>query len=232
MARGTSDGRRPQATDASSDAEGALGWGLGLLAGALAVLPALVRGAGVTTFGLALCSMALAAPLCAGLRRLGGVRLAWLAVALLLSFGPLSLLGEWLSRSTHHRPLGAVTFAVFAAGVMGAMALCAWRALGTLRTQRALFAVAALSLLLGVALFVRAGLPPWFEAATWLGLVALGALLPKGPAFVHTLSARGVLGAWFGVLLAATLWTLLAPVGLANASPVLSFPLRVLLGQA
>lgn len=202
------------------------------MAGAVAVLPALVRGAGVSAVGLALCSMALAAPLCAGLRRLGGARLAWLGVALLLSFGPLSLLGEWLSRSTHHRPLGAVTFAVCAAAVLAGVAVCAWRALGRGNTQKALGVAAALSLLLGIGLFVRAGCPPWFEAVTWLGLVAVGALLPRGPAMLRSASPRAVVGVWLGVTFAATLWAVLAPLGLETASPVLSFPLRVLVGQA
>lgn len=202
------------------------------MAGALGVLPALTRGAGAGTLGLALCSMALAAPLCVSLRRLGGARLTWLAVALLLSFGPLSLLGEWLSRSTHHRPLGAVTFAVFAVLLMAVVALCAWRALGSLRVQKPVGAVAALSVLLAIGLFVRAGLPPWFEAVTWLGLVAIAALSPLRPAALRKLPERGVVGVWLGVALAATFWTVLAPTGLAEASPVLSFPLRVLLGRA
>jgi hypothetical protein len=186
----------------------------------------------VGTLGLVLCSMALAAPLCVGLRRLGGARRAWLAVALLLSFGPLSLLGEWLSRSTHHRPLGAVTFAVIAVLVMALVALCSWRALGNLRVQKALFGAAALSALLALGLFVRGGLPPWFEAVTWLGLVSIAALSPFNPAALRKLSERGAVGIWLGVVLAATFWTVLAPAGLAEASPVISFPLRVLLGRA
>ncbi len=38
----------------------------------------------------------------------------WGGLSLLLAFGPLSLLAERLVGSTHHRPLGAVTFASFA----------------------------------------------------------------------------------------------------------------------
>ena len=89
------------AMTASND-DGTFGWGLGLVAGALGTLPTLARGVGWGSVGLLLCSMSLAAPLCAGLRRLGGGQRSWVAAALVLAFGPLALLGEWIARSTNH----------------------------------------------------------------------------------------------------------------------------------
>ena len=60
------------------------------------------------------------------LRRFKGVMLSALS-ALVLSAGPLMLLGSLIKTATHHRPLGAMTFAVIAAAVVLGTWAVTWR---------------------------------------------------------------------------------------------------------
>jgi hypothetical protein len=50
-------------------------------------------------------------------------------VGLALAAAPLSLLAEGLKQGTHHRPLGAATFAVLALAMIAGTILAAWRLL-------------------------------------------------------------------------------------------------------
>jgi len=59
-----------------------------------------------------------------------------LALALLFSVGPFSWLGTMLDKNTHHRPLGAVTFAVLAAGIALLALALALRATVSIRSRQ------------------------------------------------------------------------------------------------
>lgn len=52
----------------------------------------------------------------------------WLACGLGLSLGPLTVFGGLLKTATHHRPLGAATFAVIACALVVGSVLVCWRA--------------------------------------------------------------------------------------------------------
>ena len=93
----------------------------------------------------------------------------------LLAFAPLVLVGEWIVSHTHHRPLGAVTFAAFALGL--------WVALE---------------------LFVRQGLsePLRLPREGGIPVEAGGPARPRGAARAESLSARTkrvVVWAWGGI---------------------------------
>jgi hypothetical protein len=62
-----------------------------------------------------------------GARRPGPPRASWLSATMLL--GPLSLLAELLIERTHHRPLGAATFATCAVLLWGLAELTSRRLL-------------------------------------------------------------------------------------------------------
>jgi hypothetical protein len=107
------------ATDIESILAGALGWST-VLALIVSGVVALGAGNGVAFSIIWLAAWGPAAALvgpCAVSLRIVGARaraVATLAVSAIILLGPLSLLGELLKRATHHRPLGAVTFAVLA----------------------------------------------------------------------------------------------------------------------
>ncbi len=208
------------------------GFGLGLAAGALAAVPALARGGSVALVGVALCSMALAAPICVGLRRLGSGFLTWLSLTLTAALVPLAVFAEWLVKTTHHRPLGAVTFAVFALALVCGAGLVARRLLAfdVARKSFAKWLVVAL-LLVDVLVVVRARPTGWVEAGTWVVLVVLASLVPN-EALVRMPNRRVQAGMWLLTFVVATVWAAVAPASLAQASAVLSFPVRAFLGQA
>lgn len=213
-------------------AAGSAGLGLGLVAGAMAAVPALARGGSVGLLGVALCSMAFAAPVCLGLRTLSASWLAWLALTLAASFTPLALGADALVRTTHHRPLGAVTFAVFACVLLAAMGLLVRRAMPYLLGRKLLLRglLAGLLVIDGLQL-ARSQSPGALEATAWFVLVFLAALMPKGMLGAMP-SARVQAALWLGALLSAGAWAVSAPESLSEASQVLSFPLRALMGRA
>jgi hypothetical protein len=57
-------------------------------------------------------------------------RVTWLVLGLLLSLAPLMVVGGLLKSATHHRPLGAATFAFVACAAVVAIVVFIWR-LGT-----------------------------------------------------------------------------------------------------
>lgn len=185
----------------------------GIAAGALA---ALRPGGPSWTEGLALGAAAsvVTAPLAAGLRALGAPSgCGWAPLdALWVAAAPLGVFAELLAAKTHHRPLGATTFAILGALSVGAavvvtarlhaggrlarVAVWAARALGAL-------GVAWLVLRLGASGAARAGL---VDATTLLVLGVLAARapgwLPRVPLVAAATAALAVgLG---GRLLAAT----------------------------
>jgi hypothetical protein len=76
-----------------------------------------------------------------------------LPLALLLALPPLSVFGQVLHRSTHHRPLGAATFAVVGAALLLGLVVVTTRLLGGTRlARRALVVAVALALAAELAL--------------------------------------------------------------------------------
>ena len=144
--------------------------GFGTLAAVVSALPALPRivGAGgsaalgwlALTGGTALV-LGPALAFARGVRteRMGS-RAALLGLA--LAAAPLSLLAEALKRSTHHRPLGAATYAVLALALVSGAVVVAWRLLrfsesGSPAARRVVFWLAAFAALGSVAfVLVRA----------------------------------------------------------------------------
>jgi hypothetical protein len=111
--------------------------GVGTLAAAVTALPAVPRVASLGASGvlgfLALFggTALVLGPLLVCANALGGEprrgRSAFFGLA--IAAAPLALLAEGLKRSTHHRPLGAATFAVFALATIAGSMLAAWRLL-------------------------------------------------------------------------------------------------------
>ncbi len=158
------------------------------------------------------------------------------AAALILCAGPLMFLGRLIKTATHHRPLGAMTFAVIAAFVV----LGAWVVVGRLTSiirtsphrgvRRGLLVALLVALLLSLvaALMMSAGLG-----------AAAGAVLLDGTLMVVFLAAawRFGLDSHFDRVPAALAWSLWAVVvagGIVAAhrvdqsSVLLSLPFSVL----
>ncbi len=173
----------------------------GLPAGALLALPVALRsGASLRTgllVWLAACGLlGLATALAAGLLRSGRPlpsAIAFVPLGLLIALGPLAFLGKLLHANTHHRPLGAATFAVLALLlVLGSMGLAArTRRLlsssnpGKQRFGRVLlYGGVAVSALLGfrefVALLGAASSHPSYIGAVLDGLLGLALVLVGG----------------------------------------------------
>jgi len=214
---------------ASSYARVAEGLLLGVAASVLVALPAAIRAGMHGHAGLMVAWLAAIAP--AAMLLGPSVALAraarpWRPAALAalvgvgLASGPVMVLGRMLKASTHHRPLGAVTFAVVAAAVfLGAMVVAArlLAIVGSLEGDRArtgrigVMALAALSPVVGVLLLRAAWSDPLAGA---LGYGLLDALLAVAlaivagwvriPPQVGTASRR----------LGPTLWVLVVVVGL------------------
>lgn len=183
----------------------------GLAAGALAGVPAAWRVLGgegdlwVLLGALAL-PMAITAPVVLALRRARLPRvtppgapphpgpLRTLAVTVALSIAPLAWLGVWLEQSTHHRPLGAVTFACAALCVFLGAAIVA-RRLSSTCSAAVVVACAAVPLALGTWFLGRGVVAGFASGSAWGdGLVLLGVTaaatwllpVPRSPA-----SAKG-----------------------------------------
>lgn len=170
-----------------------LGWGL--LAGFLAGLPALLRGWGsddspqlLALVGVCALPALLVAPVVLGLRRARAARRllppderarsfsTLLGTTLVLSLAPLSWLGAWLEKSTHHRPLGAVTFACAALCVLLAALLVA-RRLGTLQqtTPQRVVRIGCLVVTggIGAYLLIQGAVASARTGSTWLDVLSL-----------------------------------------------------------
>ncbi len=114
----------------ASEPSAAVGLALGAALCAVAVVPAALRsGAFVTAWLVLLGSAALPVGLFAAALRNLGVRsraVGTVLLALALSSAPLEVLARVLKATTHHRPLGGVTFAIIALFVLfGAAAVAA-----------------------------------------------------------------------------------------------------------
>jgi hypothetical protein len=189
-------------TPRSPYAELALGLGLGVGAAAIAAVPAAIRtsGAGVSLVvaWLSLWGSAalMLAPAVGALRVARPLPPGALAVpaALLISAPLLIVLARILKTTTHHRPLGAATFAMLAAAVvLGAIAVAA-RLIGSARragrwqriARASLTLLLALSALATFALalpLVRAGSGSVIDALLALGLAAGAVWARVPPAF-------------------------------------------------
>jgi hypothetical protein len=222
----------------------------GLVAAALAALPAALRFEShlilqaflVCMAGCALVMSPLSAAL-AGAHTASRFRSAT-TVGVLLAAVPLLPFAAVLKTSTHHRPLGGVTFAVLAGVViLGSSLVCArlvtwageqhrWHAVARVGVV-ALAALGAAALLLGLVQGLKGGSAyqtSFYDALRVLGLATLAARVPLPVTFSKR--ARGLgLAAWIAVV---TVGVCLgrAPAmqaELAVRCPVLHWPL-VLLG--
>lgn len=187
-----------------------VGLGLGTILAALAVVPATLRlGASAGLFVILVGIAALfIAPAAAGLRASRPLpRSSWsVPLALALSLAPLALFARILIVATHHRPLGAATFALVAAILLsGAVAVSArllvW---SEKRASFAPLALGVLGLLAGAVLLLPALGSPlrgWlFDLALWLAaFVAAGAL--SVPASLAGLLRKAGLALWLVVVL-------------------------------
>jgi hypothetical protein len=212
------------------------GFLFGVLAAALAAIPAALRTESALVVWAALVgsTAALLGPLLAGLRLLRPMRVGLLAILLGIGLAawPTALLLSLLKSSTHHRPLGAVTFA-FAAGVVllatcaAALRLLTWFPPGgASRTTRpasvgllvcALGGPLLLLLRLGASAQARA---PLFDACLALGLAAALLLVPWPTRFARW-AERGGPAVWGVVVLLGLLAARAAGDTAFQASPVL-----------
>ncbi len=222
----------------------------GLLAAALAALPAALRfESSLVWQAFAVCMAGCAlvmAPLASALASVRGssrFRSA-LTVGVLLAAVPLVPFASILKSSTHHRPLGGVTFAVLAGLVIVGFSLVCGRFV-TWAAERppvssaarvALIALAALgtaALLLGLMQGLKGGdayQTGFYDALRVLGLATLAARVPLPDAMLRRLRGLG-LAAWIAVVTVG-LCLDRAPAmqaELAARCPVLHWPL-VLLG--
>ena len=218
----------------------------GLLAAVLAALPAALRfesGLVWQAFFVCLASCALVmAPLSAALASSGPSRFrSALTVGVLLSALPLLPFASVLKTATHHRPLGGVTFAVLAGGVVIGLSLFCARLVTWAGAQHprlrafsryALVAFAAFgtaAILLGLVQAVRGGDAyriGLFDALRVLGLATLAARVPLPQALLRRVRGLG-LAAFIAVV---TVGVCLgrAPAmqaELASRCPVLHWPL-------
>ena len=219
----------------------------GLLAAILAALPAALRfepGLVWQAFAVCLAGCALVmAPLSAALasaRRVSQLRSA-LTVGVLLAAVPLVPFAGILKTTTHHRPLGGVTFAVIAGLVVIGASLFSGRLITWAGAQRpalasmsrfAVVAVAALgtaALLLGLVQGLKGGdayRTGFYDALRVLGLATLAARVPLPDRLLRRVRGLG-LAAW---VLVVTVGVCLgrAPAmqaELALRCPVLHWPL-------
>lgn len=169
------------------------------------------------------------------LRPLPGA-LAALVLGSGLALGPLMVFAELLKRATHHRPLGATTFAIIGAGVMMAAVAAAARLWVLSRTPgrgrrwwRAVTGgLVALSLLLAirfaVSLFGDSALRAGLLDGTLVVLLVMAAAALRRPVAVARIAR--VLGPslWVVAVIAATITLRIAPgvhSGVQSAGPVL-----------
>jgi hypothetical protein len=218
--------------------------GVGTLAAAVTALPAVPRVAllgenGVLAFLALFGGTALVlgpALVCAS--ALGGERQRGRSVSfgLALAAAPLALLAEILKQNTHHRPLGAATFAVLALAIVVSAMLVAWRLLafsrsGVTTVRRAVFwltvalALGSVGFVLVRALGAPALVPHVLDGLRALATAALCHLLLRFPQV--TALARRIGGpVWVAVVVSGLA---VSRGGVASAvesaAPVLGGPL-------
>ena len=223
----------------------------GLIAAALAALPAALRfESGLVWQAFAVCTAGCAlvmAPLSAALASMSGTSRFRSAssVGVLLAAIPLLPFASILKTSTHHRPLGGVTFAVLAAVVILALSLVCGRLVTWAGEQRpsgaaarlglvVLAALGTAALLLGLMQALKGGgayQTGFFDALRVLGLATLAARVPLPDALLKRLRGLG-LAAWIAVVTVG-LCLGRAPAmqaELAARCPVLNWPLVMLGG--
>jgi len=207
------------------------------VASAIAAVPAALRVESVAAAWVVLAgAQALVlGPLLAGLairRPLGAPVLAVLA-GLGLSAPLLAGFAALLKSATHHRPLGAVTFALAAAFGVILTSGAVFRILTAPTTpararavQRGVLALAALGPAAAlILLLVRGGARPVVEGALALGIAAL-LLVPPWPEAIRRASERLGLPVWAGLVTVGVLVAVgLGGVAARDASPVLLAPL-------
>ena len=219
----------------------------GLIAAALAALPAALRfESNLVWQAFAVCMAGCAlvmAPLSAALASAASAtkfRTA-LTLGVLLSALPLLPFATVLKTTTHHRPLGGVTFAVIAGlSIIGLSLVCArfvtWAGVQPTRQARfarvllvALAALGTAALLVGLVQGLRGGSAyqtGFYDALRVLGLATLAARVPLPETELRRVRGLG-LAAWVAVV---TVGVCLgrAPamqVELASRCPVLHWPL-------
>jgi hypothetical protein len=208
-----------------------LGFALGTLAAAVAAIPAALR-AGFSPavwITLAGASALLLGPALAGLARARPVTGALFAAltALGLCAIPLAFLATLLKTTTHHRPLGAVTFAVAAAllvsgAMLATLRLVAWtrplpnapnapNARAWLRAAVALAALAGPAFLFGSVLSAAGARSSALDVVLALGSAILLGIAPW-PRALRKVASRAGLPIW------VTLVGLGVSIGLSGAS--------------
>ena len=197
--------------------------GVGTLAAAVAALPALPRVDGASP-ALVLCALTGGTALVvgpalvlAGAARHEGTTPRRAFVGIALAAAPLAMLGQALKTGTHHRPLGAATFAVLALGVVAFSIVVAWRLLRFADAraswlERAVFwattltALASVAFVLAVTLRSPTLVPHVLDGLRALATATLGYLLLRVPRV--TSAARRV---------GSVLWALVVVAGLVVA---------------
>jgi hypothetical protein len=213
------------------------------MAAAVTALPAVPRvveldANGVLVF-FALCggTALVLGPLLVCVSALGGEarrgRPAFLGLA--IAAAPLALLAEGLKQSTHHRPLGAATFAVLALATIAGAVLAAWRLLelsasGATTARRAVFwltvaaALSSVGFVIVRALSAPALAPHVLDGLRALATATLGYLLLRFPQVIAL--ARRVGGPLWVAVVVAGLVSSRGEVAAAvrSAAPVLGGP--------
>jgi hypothetical protein len=216
--------------------------GVGALAGVIAIVPALVRllgagiGAGSAALVLAGGSALVLGPLLVLVDRMrgGGARLSFVLAGLGLAAWPLARFGSLLEQTTHHRPLGAATFALVAFALVLGSLLVAHRvsvlaASGSALARGLAFVIYAaaagsLALVLGAALRVDGARSHVLDGLLLVVGGVLGWVALRLPALVHALSRTGA-PLWIA-LVAAHLFGVTRPSfqQIRDQAPVLSGP--------
>jgi hypothetical protein len=220
------------------------GFLFGVLAAALAAIPATLRAESAPLVWMALTGAmaALLGPLLAALPRLRPMQTGLLAVLIGIGLAswPTALLLSVLKSGTHHRPLGAVTFAMAAGLLLLATSAAALRLLTWFRADRNERVAHTARIVLVVCaaagplvLLLRVGASPQartslFDASLALGLAALTLLVPWPARLLRGAERVGVL-VW-ALAVGAGVLAASAAVEPANAaSPVLLSPFAWLL---
>jgi hypothetical protein len=173
---------------------------LGVMAAALVAIPATLRfpsNAALAWLGLWGAAALVIGPVAGAARIARGSQAVppaafSIVLGLLIALGPVALLARVLKVATHHRPLGAVTFALLAATVLAGSLFIATRLLSEVRaqprgaTRYLVLGLAATGLALFLA-FLAKGLGAAAGAAGLRGSVLDGVLLLAGVALAAIL---------------------------------------------
>jgi hypothetical protein len=145
---------------------------------------------------------------------------------------PLAVFARLLHKNTHHRPLGAATFAVIALALVVLASFAAWRAFARLqesgaRPRRLLVSALGVTMLAAAALLGLSGTAPeWrgsvMDGGVALALVATSVALRLDTSWSDRLARLGI-PAWT-LLVVIGVWLSRAQIGslVGQAAPVLS----------